>query len=97
LNTGTAGEFPVVVPLIVSTDIADDIGIDRRQRRIDSNPGVLNTREPAFRLVLVQRVIKFQDRVQRRRGEGRVGYRPREGRLKRYRREGSAILLVEAA
>jgi hypothetical protein len=45
LNAGTTGELPVVVPLIVSTDIADNIGIDRRQRRIDGNRGVLDTGE----------------------------------------------------
>jgi hypothetical protein len=41
LNPDPAGEFPVVVPLIISADIADDIRIDRRERRVYGDSCVL--------------------------------------------------------
>jgi hypothetical protein len=57
LNAGAATQLPVVGPLIVAADIADDIRIDLRQGGVDADGDVLDASKQALSLVLVQSVI----------------------------------------
>src|SRR3954464_172324 len=45
LDADAARELPVIVALIIGADIADDIAIDRGERRVDRNSCVLHTCE----------------------------------------------------
>ena len=69
MNADAAQELPVIIPLIVAADIADDIRIDRRQLRIDVDPSVLDTGEKPPGFVLVQGVIELDDGIEGRRGK----------------------------
>ena len=42
LNSDAAGELPVVVPLMVAADIADNVGVDRDESGIHGSRGVLH-------------------------------------------------------
>ena len=95
LHAKAAGELPVIVPLIIAADIAHDIGVDAGERAIDEDPAVLHSREQPSRLIRIQCVVRFEDRVVGRRGQRRVWNRPRHVGLNGDGRKHSAVLLID--
>src|SRR5581483_3705298 len=95
LHAEAAGEFPVARPLIIAADIEDVARMDSGERGADLDARVLYAGKQPARLILVERIVEFEDIGEGGAGQRVVGDGLGVGRLPGDGRDPAAVLLMD--